>query len=219
MLRKAISIAVIALAAMLPLAAAASPDSIILALCKKGAGKAPSGWKLLCSDRSTTCYFTEEQSVSGFCIRTDGSKNFVQKKVTVDVGDYPYVTWRWKVKELPAKGDCRSGDTDDQAAQLYVAFDGKQVMGYIWDTNAPVGQGAEYNSPLARDVKTLVVQSGNGDKGKWVTVTRNIREDYLKLFGSEPPGTVMGLRFQANSQHTDTVAEACLERVEFKRGM
>jgi len=200
---------------IVPLAASAASDAIILAL-NKGPGKAPRGWKLLCSDRSATCYFTEEDSVEGFCIRTDDSKNFVQKKVHVDVREYPYVTWRWKVKELPANGDCRRTETDDQAAQLYIAFDDKQVIGYIWDTNAPVGKGSEYNSPLISGVKTIVVESGVKDKGRWVSVTRNVREDYKRLFGSEP-SEALGIRFQANSQHTNTVAEACLERVEFTR--
>jgi len=200
---------------IVPLAASAASDAIILAL-NKGPGKAPRGWKLLCSNRSATCYFTEEDSVEGFCIRTDDSKNFVQKKVHVDVNEYPYVTWRWKVKELPANGDCRNSDTDDQAAQLYIAFDDKQVIGYIWDTNAPVGKGAEYSSPLISGVKTIVVESGERDKGRWISVTRNVREDYKRLFGGEP-SEARGIRFQANSQHTNTVAEACLERVEFTR--
>lgn len=214
-MKKRLTLAAVALVLALPLASAAS-DTLVLALCNKGPGKAPRGWELLCSNRSATCYFTDEQSVEGFCIRTDDSKNFVQKKITVDPAEYPVVTWRWKVKELPVKGDCRSVETDDQAAQLYVVFEGKDVLGYIWDTNAPVGQVAQYDVPMLKNVRSLVVESGHGQKGEWVTVTRNIREDYRKLFGSEP-GKALGLRFQANSQHTDAVAEACLERVEFKR--
>jgi Protein of unknown function (DUF3047) len=212
---KRLIISAVILGLLIPFAASAASDAIILAL-NKGPGKAPRGWQLLCSNRSATCYFTEEGSVEGFCIRTDDSKNFVQKKVHVDVKEYPYVTWRWMVKELPADGDCRNSNTDDQAAQLYIAFDDKHVIGYIWDTNAPVGKGAEYDAPLLSGVKTIVVQSGEKDKGRWVSMTRNVRKDYRRLFGGEPP-EAMGIRFQANSQHTNTIAEACLERVEFTR--
>ena len=54
-----------------------------------------------------------------------------------------YLTWHWKVTQLPSGGDFRHASTDDQAAQVLVAFDDRRILSYIWDTNAPKGRVAE----------------------------------------------------------------------------
>ncbi len=61
----------------------------------------------------------------------------------------------------------------------------------------------------------MVVRSGEEEKGEWITETRNVLEDYKKLFGSEPQ-KVKGIRIQINSQHTKSQAEAYWRSVRFK---
>ena len=65
-------------------------------------------------------------------------------------------------------------------------------------------------------VKAIVVRSGPGETGKWITETRNAYEDYKTLFGQEPP-RVAGVRIQINSQHTETSGESFFADVLFKR--
>jgi hypothetical protein len=64
-------------------------------------------------------------------------------------------------------------------------------------------------------VKVVVVRSGAAEIGKWLVETRNIYEDYKKLFGAEPPAA-SGIRLQINSQHTETSAESLFADVVFK---
>jgi hypothetical protein len=63
-------------------------------------------------------------------------------------------------------------------------------------------------------VMVVVVRSGPAQAGKWVRESRNVRQDYKKLFGSEPP-PVSGMRLQINSQHTGTSAESYFADVAF----
>ncbi len=65
-------------------------------------------------------------------------------------------------------------------------------------------------------VKVVVVRSGPAGLGTWLTETRNVYEDYRKLFGDEPP-VVSGIRLQINSQHTGTSAESFFADVAFKK--
>ena len=187
-------------------------------LKKAGEDGIPAGWVMHITTGTPSKYFESDRKVKSFCVKSNSSSFSVQRAILVDTRKYPYVTWRWKVKELPDGGDFRRYSRDDQAAQLFVAFDGrKKSINYIWDTSAPVGATGTF-SVLAYKVRTVVVGSGPAEVGKWVTVTRNVFEDYRSLFGKDPP-IADGLRFQINSQHTGTVAEACLESVEFRSSL
>ena len=60
----------------------------------------------------------------------------------------PLLAWNWKVSELPAGGDFRHPLTDDQAAQVLVAFTDHRILTYIWDTSAPQGDLAIAPAPF-----------------------------------------------------------------------
>ncbi len=158
----------------------------------------------------------DDGGVKAVRLKSEKSSFSIQRGISVDVRKYPYVTWRWKVDDLPGGGDFRHDASDDQAAQLFVAFGGRDSISYIWDTTAPVGATGGLWIPMVMKVKIVVVDSGGGGLGKWISVTRNVYEDYKRLFGGEPK-TAEGLRFQINSQHTGTHASSELEYVEFRK--
>ena len=139
----------------------------------------------------------------------------LEHSVNVDPAQMPYLTWRWKVAQLPGKGDFRHASTDDQAAQVLVAFADKRILTYIWDSNAPKGtmQSAS-NIPLVR-IFAVVCQSGTGEANKWVTENRNLAADYERAYGGSAP-RVKGLRLQINSQHTGAIAESYFGEVAFR---
>ena len=59
-----------------------------------------------------------------------------------------------------------------------------QIIGYIWDSTAPVG--SIFKSKKSGTVTYVVVRSGPQDLGKWVTERRNVREDFKRIYGEEP---------------------------------
>ena len=173
------------------------------------------GWELKNKSGTPKVYIDTSGGVSGLCIRCDNASSSIQRKIDVDVKEYPYISWSWKVKELPKDGDFRVSGKDDQAAQLFIAF-GRKSICYIWDTTARIGSTDTFCIPLTMEVRIIVLRSGSGGAGAWDNMTRNVYEDYKKLYGAEPPHAA-GLRFQVNSQHTGTVAEGCIRRIEFQR--
>jgi hypothetical protein len=174
------------------------------------------GWQVKVKDGKPICGIIEDEGVKAFEMKSYSSSFSVQRKINVNIGEYPYISWRWKAIDLPKGGDFRKSGTDDQAAQVFVAFPGRKSISYIWDTTAPVGSVGAFSIPLVMEVKIIVVTSGGADIGKWLTVTRNVYEDYKRLYGEEPP-PAEGIRFQINSQHTKTTACARLAWLKFKK--
>ncbi|MGC2423473.1 MAG: DUF3047 domain-containing protein [Nitrospirota bacterium] len=181
-----------------------------------GKGGIATGWQLKVKDGKPIYSTVEDEGVQVFEMKSYNSSFSVQRKIHVNIGEHPYISWRWKAIELPEGGDFRKSGKDDQAAQVFVAFPGRKSISYIWDTTAPVGSVGAFSIPLVIEVKIIVVTSGGADIGKWVTVTRNVYEDYKRLYGEEPP-PAEGIRFQINSQHTKTAACARLAWLQFKK--
>ena len=89
---------------------------------------------------------------------------------------------------------------------------------YIWDTTAPQGLIQDAPAPFFMSIKAVVVRSGSAELGKWITESRNVYEDYKKLFGnSGKPPVVSGMRLQINSQHTKTSAESYFSELVFQK--
>jgi len=139
----------------------------------------------------------------------------LERKVDVRPSQMPYLTWRWKVTQLPAGGDFRRSTTDDQAAQILVAFDDNRVLTYLWDTTAPQGTAAPAPSVPFVHIFAVVCESGSAALNRWIAETRNVAVDFERAFGRPAP-TVKGLRLQINSQHTGTVAESYFGEVAFR---
>jgi hypothetical protein len=175
----------------------------------------PFGWQL--KERSGKADFSviEEDGIHALHLRSKETSYALQRQVNVDPQKYPVLSWKWKVTELPRGGDFRRSTTDDQAAQLFVAFSDRKVIAYIWDSSAPQGLMEDaYALPFVT-IKAIVVRSGPSETGKWITETRNAHEDYVKLFGDQPP-KIGGIRIQINSQHTESSGESFFADVVFR---
>jgi hypothetical protein len=176
----------------------------------------PPSWELKVKSGKAAFEVMRDGDIPALHLKSMDSSYSVQGKVNVDVKRYPVLSWKWKVTQLPKGGDFRRSKSDDQAAQLFLAFTETKAIVYIWDTTAPQGL-MESTSPVPfMTVKVVVVRSGPAELGKWVTETRNVYEDYKKLYGDEPP-VVKGIRFQINSQHTKTSAESYFADVVFQK--
>jgi hypothetical protein len=156
-----------------------------------------------------------EDGVNALRLTSDDSSFSIQKSVDIDVVRYPFMSWRWNVTRLPVGGDFRKSKTDDQAAQLFLAFSRTRAIVSIWDTSAPQGLAANAAAPPFMTIKAVVVRSGGSETGRWLTETRNVYNDFKKLFGREPQ-SVGGIRIQINSQHTSSAAESYFADLVFR---
>jgi hypothetical protein len=112
-------------------------------------------------------------------------------------------------------GDFRKTSTDDQAAQLLIAFSDRRVLSYIWDSNAPKGTMQSASAVPLVHVVAVVCESGPAQTNRWLDEIRNVAADYERAFGRPAP-RIKGLRLQINTQHTDSHAESYFGQVAFR---
>jgi hypothetical protein len=192
-------------------------DNVVIADFAGPAGTsgAPAGWELKEKNGKADFAVVKDGDIVAGRFRSANTSFSLQKEVKVDLKQFPLLTWKWKVTRLPAGGDFRKSKTDDQAAQLFVAFSKFKAIVYIWDTTAPAGLMEKTSPAPFMTVTVVVLRSGPAELGKWIVETRNVYDDYIKIFGSAPPA-VNGIRLQINSQHTGNSAESYFADVMFK---
>ncbi len=181
-----------------------------------GNGGNPSGWQLKEKVGKADYKVIQDSGIPALRLRSEETSFALQKAVDINTLLYPVLSWKWKVTKLPDGGDFRKSNTDDQAAQIFLAFSNRKTIAYIWDTTAPEGSVASASGIPFVSIKAIVVRSGPDDAGRWITETRNVWEDYRSLFGDEPP-VLAGIRIQINSQHTATSGESFFADLVFQR--
>lgn len=136
------------------------------------------------------------------------------RKIRVDLRRHPVLEWRWQVP--PPEENASPLDVASRAspmARISLAFHGDPekldvedrtklrlakvltVNGlpyasllYVWMYGVPVG--TVLHSPYTDRVRMIVVESGPKHVGEWVSVRRNVLEDYRRAFGEEPSDVV-----------------------------
>lgn len=144
--------------------------------------------------------------------------------------EFSHLEWKWKIEEVLKSGDLTEKDGDDFVARIYVTFDyplselpfGQKVkyrlykaftsfdiplrsLNYVWASNEEVGTIAE--SPFTDWVQYIVVNSGNDKAGSWVSLKRNIVDDYRKAFNEEPR-EITGITIMTDSDNTEESTKA-----------
>lgn len=180
------------------------------------AGSVPAGWQIKTNHGSPEISACQDDDTACVHFKSVKSSFALERGVDINPAEMPYLTWRWKVSQLPAGGDFRRAATDDQAAQVLVAFADRRVLTYIWDTAAPKGTMANSGSiPLLLRVFAVVCQSGTADLNRWIAESRNVAADYERAY-QKPAPHVKGVRLQINSQHTNSSAESYFGEVAFR---
>lgn len=149
----------------------------------------PLDWELKEKEGTPIIRLEKEEDTYVLHLISEKSSFGLTKKINIDIKEYPYINFKWKVIELPRNGDFRKKETDDQAAQIYIAFGTfkltAKIVGYLWENKAPkLITGV---SPAWSKTRLIVLESGPEKIGKWVCEKRNIYNDYKDLFEKEPP--------------------------------
>jgi Protein of unknown function (DUF3047) len=207
-----------------PLAAADSPTVPVEDWAKQPDGKTgiPDGWKG--QNWGSPKYDFRIATQGGrkaIQLKSANDSSTISKEVKVDVKTWPIVQWSWQVVTLPKGGDARKSATDDEAAQIYVTFPRfpsavrSRIISYIWDTTAPVG--SVFKSEKTGLVTYVVVRSGPADLGKWLTESRNVLEDYKKIYGETPAEDVGAISIAIDSNDTNSTAESYFGEIFFRK--
>jgi hypothetical protein len=181
----------------------------------------PSGWELReFSGRADVALVRGEEGLA-VRLRSARTSFALHRDLVVGLDEFPILGWSWKVTRVPAGGDVRMSERDDQAAQVYVVFPRwpsprteSHVIGYVWDTTAPVG--TTLSSTKAPNVKIIVVESGSNHLGTWQRQRRNVAQDYEALF-RQPAPRVGAIAVMIDSNDTGSGAESTVGELVFAR--
>jgi len=219
-----VTLLAVALLATAPLRAADPAPLVVEDWSKQPEGKTgiPDGWKG--QNWGSPKYDFRIETQGGRKVlraKSQDDSSTISKEAKVNVKDRPILQWSWQAVTLPKGGDARKSATDDQAAQVYVTFPRfpqavrSRIISYLWDTTAPAG--AIFKSEKTSLVTYVVVRSGPADVGKWVTESRNVLEDYKKIYGEAPGEDVGAISISIDSNDTHSSAEACFGEILFRK--
>jgi hypothetical protein len=187
---------------------------ILLSGANLNGGRLPSDWTIKVNHGKPDVSVCQDDTGSCVHLKSVKASFSLERGLDVDPTRTPVLSWRWKVTQLPPRGDFRRSSTDDQAAQVLVAFADRRVLTYIWDSNAPKGIAEKTGWIPLVQIFAKVVESGGADANRWIEERQNVAEDYERAFGRPAP-RVKAVRLQINSQHTGSVAESYFGEVAF----
>ncbi len=183
----------------------------------------PSGWIGEAFGRRADYDFTIEQRGDGRVLHLESRNDHstIARDITgrVNLKETPILEWTWKATVLPTGGDLRRKETTDMAAQLYLVWPRfpallrSRIIGYVWDAATPATTIVK--SQKTGTVTFVVMRSGLGDLGKWVTERRNVAEDYAKIFG-EFPDDPSAITISIDSNDTHSMAESFMGPIVFR---
>jgi len=154
--------------------------------------------------------------------------------VDLDIRERPVLSWRWKVADLAPSDD----SPDDSPVRILVNFAGDYskipfgdrlfydqfrfftgqrlpyagVM-YVWGSRTP--NGGEVRNKYTSRIKMIAVESGRENLGRWLEESRDVAEDYRRLFGEEP-GKVVSVGIMTETDATDRALEAYYGDIAFR---
>jgi hypothetical protein len=169
----------------------------------------------------------------------ESSASALRYETTVDVHEYPWLTWRWMVTDVIAEANNSHAHVEDSPARVVVTFEGgrdqlpdaeqinydlaKAMFGrdmpyatlmYIWENHLPEGEIITHHRTTR--IKMVVAGSGQKDLRRWHEKRMNLLEDYRRAFGEEPP-RVNSVGVMTDSDNTGTRAEAYYGDIRFQR--
>lgn len=158
--------------------------------------------------------------------RSDSSTSALGIKRRVDPATHPILEWRWKISDVIDGADVRAKSRFDAPVRVLVDFEyddfdlasrlkiiafralgydlfPKRSIMYVWANEMDVGDVAP--TPYADWIKMVAVRKGSTKVGTWQTERRDVRADYRRIFGEEPP-EITGIAFMTDTNSVgDTV--------------
>lgn len=193
----------------------AADEAAIAAFSTAAPGEPPAAWKFatLPNKVATKYSVVDLGGTKVLKVESDESYGNLVHAVHVKATDQTTLSWRWRVDKLIEGADLKVRSGEDSAAKVCVsyAFDGSKLafgeraklalarsstgedvptetLCYVWDNKLP--PDTSFASAFTKRIRFIVLQSGTGKLGQWVTQKRNIAADHQRMFGDESDGVV-----------------------------
>jgi hypothetical protein len=125
----------------------------------------------------------------------------------IRLSETPVLTWKWRAWKLPPGADEFDDDRNDAALSVYVVFKFTGLfrmprsIRYTWSSRHSPGKTGGTSG-----LKTIVLDGPSSPTGRWLTKSRDLVDDYRRLFGEEPPETPVALLILSDADNTRTGA-------------
>lgn len=142
----------------------------------------------------------------------NGESVILGRDVSWDVWEYPYISFRVRVRRIPEGGNERYDDLVDSAAGIYVTLNTKffgkipESVKYVWSSTLPVGTAVRREG-IGRPWQ-VVMGSGTDGLGEWRTYVFDVRQAYSDTFGDLPPPRTQGIGVLSDANSLDAQAYA-----------
>lgn len=147
-------------------------------------------WKEKSFVEHTRYQLVEEEGRKVLKAETSGTASGMFREIDIDLKKTPYFNWSWKVEDIySGQHDEHSKKGDDYPARMYVVLSGglffwrTRAINYVWSSNQEIE--THWDNAYTSRAKMVAVRAGKTETGKWIVEKRNIREDFLKLFGED----------------------------------
>lgn len=176
---------------------------------KAKVGELPADWKV-----------RKDEGKGVYAVREEGGRRFLRaasqglgvqaaKQYEWDLNAYPVLAWSWRPVEFPRGGDERESSTNDSVLAVYMLVPYSRIRGpravkYVWSERVPVGTRLNSNFGLTQ---VRVLRSGAEKKGEWVEERVNVRDDFLKYFGTTEVPKPAGIAVLTDSDDTGSSAQ------------
>jgi hypothetical protein len=132
------------------------------------------------------------------------------KEVRWSARDYPYLSFRWRVRAVPAGADERFEEKADSAAGLYLSYRRKlgivpESVKFVW--SGSIAAGSAFRRPGIGMPWTVVAGSGEPDHA-WRTFVFRTEDVYRKTFGKDPGDRPLGIGLLSDANSTLSLAAA-----------
>ena len=121
--------------------------------------------------------------------QSHASASGLYREIIVDLTATPFLNWSWRVDTLLQGHDERSKQGDDFSARIYVVKSGGALfwqtrsLVYVWSSQQ--AENSQWHNPYTAQARHIVVQAGNQQLGEWVAEKRDVRADFVRLFGDQ----------------------------------
>jgi hypothetical protein len=172
----------------------------------------PPGWKARrYGEAERPPYRIQEEDGNLFLRAEDRGENvMLYKEVRWNAREYPYLSFRWRVRAVPEGADERLEDKADSAAGLYLSYRRKlgvvpESVKFVW--SGSLAAGSAFRRPGLGMPWTVVAGSGAPDHA-WRTYVFRTEDVYRKTFGKDPGDRPLGIGLLSDANSTGSLAAA-----------
>jgi hypothetical protein len=148
------------------------------------------GWEQKEFKGTTSYSLTELQGSVVLRAQSADSASALVKEKRVNLSEFPYLNWNWRVEsKLDSKNERRKSG-DDYAARVYVIFNAGmfpwqlKAVNYVWASQMEKGEIWE-NAFAGKNAMMIALRNQEDSASIWLSEKRNIRNDLKEMFGFE----------------------------------